>query len=101
MKSAFFKSIIDNYDFKKRIIFSLILALVFPMYIETQSAHAVNCSPTQTRSGNTIIQSFTSTTTCDWTVPAGVTSIRYLIVGGGGSGGTGRGGGGGAGGLIR
>jgi len=79
----------------------LILALIIPAYIDVQKANAVDCSPTQSRVGNTIIQSFTTTTTCDWTVPAGVTSIRYLIIGGGGSGGSNRGGGGGAGGLIR
>jgi hypothetical protein len=101
MKSNLFSSRFESYDFKKRLIFTLILALIIPAYIDVQKANAVDCSPTQSRVGNTIIQSFTNTTTCDWTVPAGVTSIRYLIVGGGGSGGSGRGGGGGAGGVVR
>lgn len=101
MKSAFLNSRLFSNEIRKRIIFTLILTLFSPFYIGSDDAKAVDCSPTQTRSGNTIILSFTSVTTCDWTVPAGVTSLRYLIVGGGGAGGTGRGGGGGAGGLIR
>jgi hypothetical protein len=36
----------------------------------------------------------------NWTVPAGVTSVEVLVVGGGGGGGSGYGGGGGAGGLV-
>ena len=35
-----------------------------------------------------------------WTVPAGVTSVNYLVVGGGGGGGGQTGGGGGAGGFL-
>jgi hypothetical protein len=101
MKSNLFSSIFESYDLKKKLIFTLILALIIPAYIDVQKANAVDCSPTQSRVGNTIIQSFTTTTTCDWSVPAGVSSIRYLVVGGGGSGGSGRGGGGGAGGLLR
>ena len=51
------------------------------------------------RGGFTVVQTFTATQ--DWTVPAGVTSIDYLVVGGGGGGGSGAagsdvGGGGGA-----
>ena len=45
----------------------------------------------------TQIQTFNSTD--NWTAPAGVTEIDYLIVAGGGGGGTNRGGGGGAGGF--
>ena len=101
MKSNLFDRSSNRFDLTKRLIFTLILSLAIPQYFNLEEAKAVNCSPTQTRVGNTIIQSFTSTTTCDWTVPAGVTSIRYLVVGGGGSGGSGRGGGGGAGGLLR
>ena len=101
MKSNLFESKYFNFEFKKKIIFTLILAFIFPLYVATPNANAVNCAPTQTRSGDRVILSFTSVTTCDWTVPAGITSIRYLIVGGGGSGGSGRGGGGGAGGLLR
>jgi prepilin-type N-terminal cleavage/methylation domain-containing protein len=46
--------------------------------------------------------SFTTVGTTSWTVPAEVTSVQYLVVGGGGSGGSGSspGGGGGAGGFL-
>lgn len=44
--------------------------------------------------------SFTSTGTCEWTVPAGVTQVDYLVVGGGGGGGSWVGGGGGGGGVV-
>ena len=43
---------------------------------------------------------FLNTGTCNWAVPNGVTSLTYLVVGGGGAGGMGRAGGGGAGGLL-
>jgi hypothetical protein len=46
---------------------------------------------------DTKIRSYTTVNSTSWIAPAGVTSIDYLIVGGGGSG---SGGGGGAGGLI-
>ena len=101
MKSNFFESKYLNFEFKKKLIFIISLALILPFLFEIEKASAVTCSPTQTNSGSRIIVSFTSVTTCDWSVPAGVTSIRYLIVGGGGSGGSSRGGGGGAGGLLR
>jgi hypothetical protein len=101
MKSNLLDRSLLRFDLTKRLIFTLILSLVIPQYFNLESANAVNCSPTQTRVGNTIIQSFTTTQTCDWTVPVGVSSIRYLVVGGGGSGGSARGGGGGAGGLLR
>jgi hypothetical protein len=101
MKSNFFESKYLNFEFKKKLIFIISLALILPFLFEIEKASAVTCLPTQTNSGSRIIVSFTSVTTCDWSVPAGVTSIRYLIVGGGGSGGSSRGGGGGAGGLLR
>jgi len=58
------------------------------------------CSPTSVSSGGYTILSFTSTTICSWSVPAGVTTADILLVGGGGAGGTasnGAGGGGGGG----
>jgi hypothetical protein len=59
---------------------------------------------TVTRVGADCVVSFTSGTNT-WTVPEGVTEIKYLVVGGGGGGGSARetaaGGGGGAGGLLR
>jgi outer membrane protein OmpA-like peptidoglycan-associated protein len=46
-----------------------------------------------------IVERFTTTGTSNWRVPNGVTSIDYLIIGGGGAGGTRHAGGGGAGGV--
>jgi uncharacterized repeat protein (TIGR02543 family) len=59
-----------------------------------------SCSPTISNSGGFISYSFTSTTVCNWTVPAAVTAVDVLAVGGGGAGGSssnGAGGGGGGG----
>ena len=60
------------------------------------------CTPTTnvTTKGLTTV-TFTGAGTCDWTVPAGVTTIDADVVGGGGSGGVGSfGGGGGGGGQV-
>lgn len=88
------------------------LALVFlaPLSLVTPSAKAADCTVTYgTVSGTTRSAKFTSGTACTWTVPAGVTSIQYLVVGGGGGGGGAAsttvsgslgGGGGGAGGIV-
>ena len=46
-----------------------------------------------------VVERFTTTGASTWTVPQGVTSIDYLVVGGGGGGGAHVGGGGGAGGV--
>ena len=58
-----------------------------------------------TLAGGDVVRVYTNTAgTIEWTVPGGVTSVRYLVVGGGGSGASGGvnmyGGGGGAGGLL-
>jgi len=60
------------------------------------------CAPTSSTSGGFTTLSFTSTGTCTWVVPTGVTEVRTLVVGGGGGSGGGgcewaftRGGGGG------
>jgi len=61
------------------------------------------CSPaandTTTVPGYTLVK-FTSTTTCNWSVPTGVTAIEILAVGGGGGAGFGGQGGGGGGGQV-
>jgi Concanavalin A-like lectin/glucanases superfamily len=65
-----------------------------------------SCTETPTYSGNTGTISFQTRGPCNWTVPQGVTSANYLIVGGGGGGGGGynkswfTGGGGGGGGEV-
>ena len=61
---------------------------------------AASCAPTVTMAGAEYVASFTSTGTCSWTVPAGVSSVRVMVVGGGGGGGADNGGGGGAGGYL-
>ena len=76
----------------------------------TPPANAAACAPTVgTVSGTTRYAIFNSGTACTWTVPAGVTNISYLAVGGGGGGGGARptganpnlgAGGGGAGGIV-
>lgn len=74
------------------------------------TARAVDCTPTYgTFSGDSRYAIFNSGTACTWKVPAGVTNISYLAVGGGGGGGGARStsdsinlgaGGGGAGGIV-
>lgn len=60
---------------------------------------AAACSPTQSSVGTDSVLTFANTTACDWTVPAGVSSVRILLIGGGGGGGFDIGGGGGGGGF--
>jgi hypothetical protein len=85
---------------------SVVLAASFLSAISIESASAAAaCSPTSITANNFTYLYFKTATTCDWTVPAGVTKVDALIVGGGGSGGIGGGlanepGGGGAGGFI-
>ena len=49
----------------------------------------VACVPETTTVGGETVLTFTSTTGCHWTAPAGVTGYDYVVVGGGGSGGKG------------
>jgi len=85
---------------------SVVLAASFLSAISIESASAAAaCSPTSITANNFTYLYFKTATTCDWTVPAGVTKVDALIVGGGGSGGIGgttaiEPGGGGAGGFI-
>jgi uncharacterized repeat protein (TIGR02059 family) len=88
------------------IYLSLILALA-SLSLITPIANAISadCSSTTFASAaNSAYQyvkfATTSTTTCDWLVPSGVTEVGVVIVAGGGGGGTSYGGGGGAGGVI-
>lgn len=93
---------------KKRSTSSLLVFAVFLGLLQTldPAAFALDCTRTQTTSGSTIVQSFTSSDSngggcaINWSIPQGVTSINILTVGGGGGGGTGRGGGGGGGGVA-
>ena len=84
-------------DFLYKIVLTLLLANLLPL----QSAAAAACSaPTETtvtEGGITYaVRTFTSVSTnCTWSIPAGVTNIQLLIVGGGGGAGFGSCGGGG------
>lgn len=52
------------------------------------TASPVACTPTSSSPTATDeLRQFTNTTACEWTVPAGVTSIELLVVAGGGGGG--------------
>lgn len=69
------------------------------------SSTAPTCAPEETQytddTGVTFrVVAFKDTGSCTWTVPTGVTSVDYLVVGGGGGGGTRSGGGGGAGAFV-
>ena len=92
------------------ILIALISALLVP-YINNSSAKAVaSCSPTETIDGLYTVQTFSTTGTCQWSVPTGITSLDSLVVAGGGGGGGGSityspddgagGGGGGAGQVV-
>jgi uncharacterized repeat protein (TIGR02543 family) len=59
------------------------------------------CSPTSASANGYTSLTFTSTTVCNWSVPAGVTAADVLVVGGGGGGGADGGGGGGGGGVFQ
>lgn len=83
------------------------LSLLVPLGDGADEAFASNpeCDPTPDfyDEGDTTYKflTFDDVTTCDWTVPARVTSVDVLVVGGGGGGGGGSwGGGGGAGGVL-
>jgi hypothetical protein len=58
------------------------------------------CAPTSTTSGGNTILKFTTVGTCNWSVPAGISSVQALVVGGGGGGSSDVGGGGGGGQVI-
>ena len=81
--------------------YALIIAAVLSSLLVTpNSAIAATCAPTSITSGSQVRLTFTSTGTCQWTVPAGVQYMKFLIVGGGGGGGGGAYGGGGGGGAV-
>ena len=87
-----------------RVAFLILLASGLSI-IPINSAFAAACAPSQTTSGNYIYLSFVSssqstTTVCDWKIPAGVSQLDLFMVGGGGAGGNRHAGGGGAGGLF-
>lgn len=58
------------------------------------------CAPSSSTSGGNTILKFTTVGTCNWSVPAGVSSVQALVVGGGGGGSSDVGGGGGGGQVV-
>lgn len=92
-----------------RLIFLISLLSLFIPFIQNSNARAVaSCSPTETIDGLYTVQTFSTTGTCQWSVPTGITSLDSLVVAGGGGGGSGTitdsgdgaGGGGGGGGQV-
>lgn len=92
-----------------RIKWLAVVTVLLSHIIFIPDASANNCSVTYgTVSGTTRSAQITTGSGCVWAVPAGVTSLSYLLVGGGGGGGGARasangslgGGGGGAGGRV-
>ena len=84
---------------------------MFTPFIHNSSAKAVaSCAGVETIDGLYTVQTFSTTGTCQWSVPTGVTSLDSLVVAGGGGGGSGTitdstpaqggGGGGGGGGQV-
>ena len=67
-------------------------------------ALAAACTPTSATVGTDTVLTFSSVGSCTWSVPAGVTNVRALVIGGGGGGGkstnVGGSGGGGAGAMV-
>lgn len=81
--------------------FTAITAVTTSFILAISPAHAAACTPSSSTDGSATVLQFTSTGSCQWTVPNGVTNADVLIVaGGGGGGGFAFGGGGGAGGIL-
>lgn len=68
--------------------------------VRIPEAKAAQCVGDERGTGSDVIVRFAVVGACQWTVPAGVTSVRALLVAGGGGGGSDNGGGGGGGGVI-
>ena len=82
------------------ILLASVLLTSLNVVILPKAKAAASCGVTGVTSGNKVYYIFKTVGVCEWTRPAGVTSVQYLLVGGGGGGGGGRGGGGGGGGVI-
>ena len=86
--------------FSKFIANSVVKILLLASLITVSPSTALaagDCITTSTTSGGYTYVAFKNVGTCNWSVPSGVTSANYLVVGGGG---TRHAGGGGAGGLL-
>ena len=80
-------------------VFAVLVAAPSLVSSRPSPALAAACAPSSASVGSDTVLTFTNTTACNWTVPAGVSSVRILLVGGGGGGGFDIGGGGGGGGY--
>jgi hypothetical protein len=80
--------------------FAFLAAPVAVVFTGGTAVRAAACVPNERGTDTETILTFRTVGTCQWTVPAGVTSVRALIVAGGGGGGSDNGGGGGGGGVI-
>lgn len=69
-------------------------------WVPASPASAAACTPTSSPVGSDTLLTFSTVGTCDWTVPAGITSVTVLAVGGGGGGAADVGGGGGGGQVV-
>jgi hypothetical protein len=66
------------------------LFITFPTAIFTApAANAATCNPISSTIGSDTVLTFSNVENCDWTVPNGVSLVRFLVVGGGGAGGGG------------
>jgi len=93
-----------------RFLILVFVVSLFSPFIHNSSAKAVaSCTSVETIDGLYTVQTFSTTGTCQWSVPTGVTSLDSLVVAGGGGGGggsitytpdDGAGGGGGGGGQV-
>ena len=80
---------------------TLVLGLITSFFIGISPALAAACTPSSSVSGGNTTLTFTNTTSCDWTVPANITSaLTIVVVGGGGGGGYYGNAGGGGGGAV-
>jgi len=85
-----------------------ICAILSFALFQIPAAQAAACAPTETTDGLYTVLTFSTTGTCTWTVPTGITSLDSLVVAGGGGGASGSitntndgaGGGGGGGGQV-
>jgi len=69
-----------NIYIKLLFILFLLVYIIYPVM-------GAECTKTTYTSGNVTNLSFTTASTCNWTIPYGVTSVGYDIIGGGGGGG--------------
>lgn len=94
-----------------RFLILVFVVSLFTPFIHNSSAKAVaSCTSVETIDGLYTVQTFSTTGTCQWSVPTGVTSLDSLVVAGGGGGASGTitdstpaqggGGGGGGGGQV-